>query len=42
MKTAKGIEEEMQKLTNELPDATQGLPAHVIREKIRLLRWVLE
>ena len=42
MKTKKEIETEIQKLQGELVEAKQGMPAHVIREKIRLLKWVIE
>jgi len=42
MKNEKEINEKLQKLIQQLPDAGKGMPAHLIREKIRLLRWVLE
>lgn len=42
MKSRKDIKQKLQNLVNELPEANQGMPAHLIREKIRLLKWVIE
>jgi len=42
MKSKKQIEKEIQELQSELVEAKQGMPAHLIREKIRLLRKVIE
>lgn len=42
MKTKKELETETQKLQSELVEAKQGMPAHLIREKVRLLKWVIE
>lgn len=38
----KDIQAEIRRLETELPEAKRGMPAHVIREKIRLLKRVLE
>ena len=42
MKTKKEIELKIQELQSELVEAKQGMPAHLIREKVRLLKWVIE
>ena len=42
MKTKKELETEIQKLQAELVEAKSGMPAHLIREKIRLLKRVIE
>ena len=42
MKTKKQIEIKIQELQAELVEAKSGMPAHVIREKIRLLKNVIE
>jgi len=42
MKTKKEIQTEIQQLQAELVEAKQGMPAHLIREKIRLLKRVVE
>ena len=42
MKTKKQIEKDIQELQASLVEAKQGMPAHLIREKIRLLKNVIE
>ena len=41
MINAKQIQEKIWELQGELVEANQGMPAHLIREKVRLLKWVL-
>lgn len=41
MKSKKELETEIQKLQGELVESKSGMPAHLIREKIRLLKWVI-
>ncbi len=42
MKSKEEIEKEINQLQAELVEASRGMPAHLIREKIRLLRKVIE
>jgi hypothetical protein len=42
MRTKAEIEKEINRLTFLLPEANRGMPAHLIREKIKLLKWVVE
>ncbi len=42
MKAKKELETKIQQLQADLVEAKQGMPAHLIREKIRLLKWVIE
>ncbi len=42
MKKSTEIQKEIRKLQENLVEAKKGMPAHIIREKIRLLKWVKE
>lgn len=42
MKTKEQIEQKTNELIFQLPEAKAGMPAHLIREKIKLLKWIQE
>jgi len=42
MKTEKEVRRKINELVYQLPDARAGMPAHLIRQKIKILQWVTD